>query len=99
MRKASWSVLLAGLQRLDGLLEQACLIAQDVYGSQKVTDLFRGLHISHAEVKQLLATPPAASLLYVEPSRLQPYPTTDDETEPLMWLINEYNLSPFDVDA
>lgn len=98
-RGTSWSALLTGLQRLDALLNQACLMAQDIYGPQKTADLFRGLHISLAEVEQLLASPPAASLLYVEPSHLEPSPTADNEAGPLTWLIHEYDLSPFDIDV
>lgn len=98
-QSTSLSTLLAALQRLDGLLEHACLIAQDVYGPERTADLFRGLHISHAEVEQLLASPPATSLLYVEPSHLQPHSVASDKAGPLMWLIHEYSLSSFDIDV
>lgn len=98
-RRADLSSLLAALRRLDCLLEQACIIAQDVYGPERTADLFRGLHISHAEVAQLLASPPASSLLYVEEPRLQPPPAVDGDTGSLTWLIKEFDLSPFDIDV
>lgn len=53
----------AAAKQLDDLLERACTIAQEIHGPERVTDPFRGLHISPEEVAQLLDAPPAASLL------------------------------------
>src|SRR6266516_2175873 len=98
-RNANLSSLLAALQRLDGLLEQACIIAQDVYGPERTADLFRGLHISHAEVEQLLASPPAASLLFAAEPQLKLERAAGGERGQLTWLIKEFDLSPFDIDV
>lgn len=98
-QRADLSYLLGALQRLNGLLEQACFIAQDVYGPERTTDLFKGLHISHTEVEQLLATPPASSLLYVEESLRPSHLVAGKKAGSLMWLTEQCNLSSFDIDV
>jgi SpoVK/Ycf46/Vps4 family AAA+-type ATPase len=98
-RRTDLSRLLEALQRLNRLLEQACIIAQNVYGPERTTDLFRGLHITHAEVEQLLASPPVTSLLYVEEFRRMPHLVADGENWPLTWLIKQCDLSSFDIDV
>ncbi|HZR41103.1 MAG TPA: AAA family ATPase [Ktedonobacteraceae bacterium] len=99
-RSTNLSSLLAALRRLDGMLEQACSIVQELYGPARMADPFRGLHISQTEVEQLLASPPVSSLLFVEESYLESYPVPrDDEDGALTWLVKEFDLSPFDVDV
>jgi SpoVK/Ycf46/Vps4 family AAA+-type ATPase len=98
-RGADLSSLLTALQRLDCLLERACFIAQNVYGPERTADLFRGLHISHAEVEQLLTSPPATSVLYVEDPLLEPHCETGCVAGSLTWFVKEFDLSPFDIDV
>ncbi|GHO83192.1 AAA family ATPase [Dictyobacter formicarum] len=98
-RRADLGSLLAALQRLDDLLERACAIVQEIAGPERANDPFRGLHISHEKVVQLLATPPAASLLYVEKNQRPSFSEQGDNTGSLVWLIKEFDLSPFDVDV
>jgi SpoVK/Ycf46/Vps4 family AAA+-type ATPase len=90
--------LLAALQRLDHLLEKAIASAQVVYGPQADVDPFRGLHISHQEVEQLLTRPAGIPTLYRDETPVEFHAEAGSGIAPLAWLAKELDLSPFDQD-
>lgn len=91
--------VLPALERLDQLLARACVAAASAYGSGKLTDPYRGLHISQAEVDRLLARQPAAPALWANDGLDQAGERKDDtSTAPLAWLTQTFQLSAFDID-
>ena len=78
--------LLAALQRLDQLLEQAVGNAQSMYGS--VGDPYRGLYINQDEANRLLTRQPAVSPLK-QSSASPPVPSSrlnDEKSSPLSFI-------------
>ena len=98
-RKISPGYLCRALQRLDRLLEQAVIAAAAAYGAGSAADRFRGMHISTGDVERLLARPPGAPLLWVEPDGADAEAEQAESESRLAWLAEVFGLSPFDVDA
>ena len=98
--EAPISALLPELVRLEGLLQRAVARANAIFGAKAPGDLFRGLHISPAEVDELLGRHPGTSMLPVAPEG-EAITTIDPENESAMLLSLQkaYGLSRFDLDV
>jgi ATPase family associated with various cellular activities (AAA) len=97
--KSPFDELLPALQRLDRLLERAVLAAQAAYGLDALHDHYRGLYISQAEVKRLLAREPGVPVLWVDATAgEEPSPDKAGAALRLAWLAQAFGLSAFDVD-
>jgi hypothetical protein len=89
--------LLPALNRLDVMLEYA-MRSMDQSGAGEGATSFRGLYISRNEVEKLLQRKPAATPFEVMAA-------SDEANEafqgsaPLWWIIQEFQLSPFDADV
>ena len=91
--------LLATLERLDQLLEQAVDVAKIVYGLDTASDPYRGLYISQADVDRLLARKPAEAILYVEERPKGFLPDVAGDASRLAWLMRAFALSDFEMDV
>jgi SpoVK/Ycf46/Vps4 family AAA+-type ATPase len=86
--------ILTALKRLDQLLEQAVIAAQNTYGVEASTDAYRGLYINQAEVERLLSREPGQPLLWRQTLDSK---DLDLEYSPLTWLRQTFRLSDFDL--
>jgi ATPase family associated with various cellular activities (AAA) len=89
--------LLPALNRLDVMLEYA-MRSMDQSGSGEGATGFRGLYISRNEVEKLLQRKPAATPFEV----MAPSDGANEAfqgSSPLWWIIQEFQLSPFDADV
>lgn len=89
--------LLAGLHRLDTLLEAAIAAAAAVYGAEAAQDRFRGLYVTRDQAERLLARGPGESMFWHDD--LPPLAAGRPEQSRLAWLKLAYDLSDFDVDV
>ena len=95
---AGFAGLRSALSRLDAILDAATASARDVYGSDAVTDRFRGLYISDADAAALLRRAPGASLFgSTGPAHDEPPQSTGSVT--LDWLRTACDLTSFDLDV
>ena len=89
--------LLPPLRRLDQLLQNAVVAAQDVYGPEATLDPFRGLHITRDEVERLLHSEPGAPFLRNDgEGEDSSFPDTGESR--FAWLKEAFGLSRFELD-
>lgn len=89
-------LLLPALTRLDGLLEQACQIAQRA--APAAEDPFRGLYVHQAELADLFSREPGQPHLWSANGH-GPAAAVWPPHSPLAWLSHTFDLTPFDCDT
>jgi ATPase family associated with various cellular activities (AAA) len=92
--------LLPLLQRLDTLLEQAVAATQATYGTEAVTDRYRGLHVNPEDAEQLLQRKPAEPAFQLNSKfTTAPIDRAIEKGSRLARLIELFGLSAFDLDV
>ena len=89
--------LLSALSRLDYLLQQAVAKAEETYGS-KPSENFRGLFLTHSDVKQLLTREPGAPTFRRRGDDAARLTGPADKNSQVERLKQSFGLSDFEID-